>query len=735
MSRFTTASFTTSSVAGSGGTLLYELVVLANVIDISRLKVTPSVASGENIVGIYNAASLADSQMIYCAKFTASEWNDPADNAGAEVKQGFVIPYYDPAEALKVYFKFTNNHTSAKTYDVEVDYEYASTDEDGVVGAPEELLARAVANGLQITTGCVAGRNNATITEGEFRATRIEPDQDNLVTPQDLRTVAEGGSWIPDGVDNLQITSITAGPGGAQYIWTSADPGRWYYAWRLKNSVGWSRWTDGNVTPQYVRQYVDTQDASLADTGPPADWEVWLEEGPNTGSIVVHATRPQTNGRNLLWWLIQIKDADTGSWIALDDGAAPSEVIYDGSAINHTLSGDRLTISKASGNYGAAAAGDLILLDVRGSQFNVNYCQWAMVETVSGTSLTFTTPGLRPQTYSNLRLKIVTPPWAWNSNGYLGDEENNGMWPSGAAEDANSGLGLGWIFGDYTTQEFVSPPIQIPSTITNPEARVWFENIYCRSDNDLTHSSGISGGTGVFVAPRVFTNFNNREYWLPVYPPATWGTLSCSTDNTVTMATGTDQSEHVGHSGVRGRFRIYPDAAGIFQVYAKFTDVTLPVGIASTNFLGLGIFLLGLRRFDHSTTGVGFAVKGTDAARVTFDAPFIEYRRIQDTGTKDNVSYVRNPSVNRPANGSTIEFRCTAQKRGTSVPIFQINPIEYRINESGSYVSAATSYPREGWTLAHGVEVFLGFVGDCRLTGATATLETFTMLQGLAEII
>lgn len=733
MSRFTTATFTTGSVAGSGGTLLYELTVLANIIDISRIKITPSSASGSNVVGIYNSSALADSQLLYRTTFTAAEFNDPADNAGAEVKQGFVIPYYDPAEALKVYFKFTNNHSSAKTYDVEIDYEYVSTDETGVIGAPEELKASAVANGLTITSGCVAGRNNATIVEAEFRAMR--KDLGVVASPQDMRTVAEGGSWVPDGTDNIEETGIVAGPGGAQYTWTSGDPGRWYFVWRLKNSVGWSRWTDGNVTPSYVRQYVDTQEASIADTGAPADWEVWLEEGPSTGTFVVHATRPQTNGRNLLWWLIQIKDADTGSWIALDNGSAPSEVIYDGSAINHTLSADRLTISKASGDYGSAAAGDLILLDVRGSQFDVNHCQWGVIEVVSGTSLTFTTPGFRPQTSSNLRLKIVSPPWEWNSNGYLGDEENDGMWPSGAAQDANSGLGLGWLYGDYTTQEFVSPPIQIPSTITNPEARVWFENIYCRSDDSLNHSTGISGGTGVFVAPRVFTNFNDREYWLPVYPPGTWGTLAFNDDNTVTMATGTNLTSHVGHSGVRARFRVYPDASNLLQVYAKFTDVTLPVGIHADNWLGIGIYLFGIDRWDHSTNGVVLATKGTTAGQVVFDCPYIEYRRVQNTGTRDNISYTRNVNVSRPANGSIVELRCSIMARATGVPELVLNPIEYRIGGSGSYTSAAQSYMREGWSLGMGLDIFLGFVGDCRLTGATATLETFSLLQGLAEII
>ena len=224
MGRFYQATFTTGSVSPSG-ILDYDLTVLSNTLDIVKLKITPSVAAGNNIVEIHRKAArgLADRQYI-TEPWAATIWFEPATHAGAEQNAGWIIPYYDVDEALKLHFRFTNNHTVAKTYTVIVQYEYKASTNQGVVGAPEELRAAAQANGLKIVSGVIAARNNSTITEAEFRATYV-PTGDPLI-PQDMRTVAEGGTWVPNGTTKLSVTAITAGPGGAQYSWISASQGR-----------------------------------------------------------------------------------------------------------------------------------------------------------------------------------------------------------------------------------------------------------------------------------------------------------------------------------------------------------------------------------------------------------------------------------------------------------------------------------------------------------------------------
>lgn len=726
MGRFKSDTFTTGSVAPNGGVLNYEHVVMSNTLDVVKITVVPSIAAGTNVFSIHRKAARSISDLQYTTQsWTGAQFFEPVNLGGADYNGGWIIPYYDVDESMNLHLRFTNNHTVAKTYTVTIEYEYLASTNQGVVGSPEGLKAAGQANGLEILSGVIAARNNSTITEAEFRATYI-PTGDPLI-PQDMRTVAEGGTWAPNGTTRIQVTGINAGPGGAQYSWTSASQGRWYFVWRLKNSVGWSRWTDGNTTPQYVVQWVLTQNTS--DIGPPADWEVWIEEGPSTGTIIVHATRPKTNGNNLLWWVIQVKDADSGSWIALDNGAFPSEVKYDGSGIDHDLINNGLVISKASGGWGTAARGDLILMDVRSGIFNVNYCQWGTVDQIVGSTLVFQGGGWRPQATTALRIKIVKPPWIWTGNGYLGDQSNHGYWGQGEAD--NNGLGAGWIHGS-PLQEFVSQPISVPTTITNPEVRVWFENIYCRSD-DNRNSSGISGGTGVFVAPQDFTNFNDRNYWIPVYPPATWGTLVFGVDGRVTMATKTTETTHYGQSGIKPRFRLYSDINGQIQVYMKWSNVTFPVGSVAGDVLALCGMIFTGRFWDLGfTSGAALLISGTSGTQLALNAPYCEYKK--NYTPWNSMIYPGSLNFSRPPGGSIVELIFTIKKRTVTPPYFAVDSVQARIGGAGAYTSKTETWPREGFTVAQGgIEMFIGWIGNCRLTGASAILEKVSIINGIGE--
>jgi hypothetical protein len=738
MGRYQTASFTTASVAGSGGILNHDLTIPANGIDISRIKITPSIAAGTQVVEIFLTASRSSSDLLYSTRaWTAAYFADPEDDAGVYGLQGWVVPYYDTDETTKLHFRFTNNHTVAKTYAVEIDYEYMSTSDAGVEGVPEELFATAIANGLVITSGVVTGKNGATNVEAEFRAKRLSTGV--VDSPQDMRLASEGGSFTPDGVNNLQVTGITATRNGAQYVWTSASQGRWYYVWRVKNGTGWSRWTDGNITPQNVVQFVDTQDPAIADVGPPADWEVWIEPGPSTGTIVVHASRPRTNGRNLLWWTIQVKDGSTGTWLTLDDGSAPTSVKYDGSLVSHTLSADRCVLSKATSGWGTAVVGDLLLLDVRGGNFNVSYCQWASIESIGTNTITIS-GFFRPQSFSDVRCKIVAQPNSWVGSGYLGDQDNAGMWPSGEEASLNMGLGLGWIFGDYDTAEFVSTPINVPTAVTNPEARVWFENVYCRSDNNLTHSTGMSAGVGIFTTPRTFTDFNDRDFWIPVYPHPNWGTLVFNSSGYVTSAcaSGNLVGEN-GQSGIRSRFKVYPDSSGYIQIQARWENVTIPVGTAVGDGFAICIAAINDFNYQFPTSGVWLLNKDTVSTNMSLDEAMIQPKGAYTASYSfphGCIGSLRTPNYTRPSSGSIVELRFTACERDWAGfrRVFAIQSIEARTGGSGGFTSARPVYGDFGSGAgAKGFYLFLGLVGNMRLSGATARLTQVDILNGIAE--
>jgi hypothetical protein len=78
--------------------------------------------------------------------------------------------------------------------------------------------------------------------------------------------------------------------------------------------------------------------------------------------------------------------------------------------------------------------------------------------------------------------------------GYLGDEPNRGLWGRTWWNEGEK--------GDTTTQTFCTEPIVIPSglTVSDIQARAWFENIYSRSDDEIYSPFGSAGQRSIPVA-------------------------------------------------------------------------------------------------------------------------------------------------------------------------------------------------------------------------------------------
>jgi hypothetical protein len=772
MARFTTVVFTTSSVS-PGGSLNYDLTILLDTIDIGLIKIIPSIHAGTDQVIIYKKAARGSSDIIWSTKaFTGASSIDPVDSTGAEINEGWIIPYYDEDNTKCLHFTFKNNHSAAKTYTVTIKYEVMPTDVAAVPGSPEGLVGRAVANGLRLLNIVTASRYNATIDLGEFRAKYYAS---GATAYADLSLVSEGGTFIPDGVTNLQIENITADSGGANYTFLSAGPGRWYFAWRLHNPVGWSRWTDGNLVPNHVLQYVDTESSATADIGPPADWEVTLEDGPSIGTVMVRATRPRTNGGTILYWSVQIKDASTGSWVAVDTASAPGTVTYDGSAIAHTISADGVTVGKVSGTYGVAQTDDLVLIDVRGGDFAIAHCQWALVKAVSGTTLTlqpfwmgnvFTVNGqpfvlpsssVRPQQFTDLRIKIVRPPWTWTTNGYLGGSAyaNRGWWNVGENNRHNVWYPGGGVFNspqiyDKSTLEFLSDPIAVPVSITNPEARVFFENTYSRSDNNATHSTGKTGGVGIIQAPRTFTNMGDTKYWIPVHPQSDWGQITFPLHGGLTSrmcvmeAVGTYQQGYNSAMGVKARFRLYPDATGLLTVRVTFENVTI-YPLSTGDRLAIGLF------FSGPSAGWNYPVMGAALTAIGGDShvpPWMCVNGVwlQHRANEAGFAIIQYPNaigynnVIAPDFGENITVKASwyFHNAVSSMPSFAMSEVDVQgvvFGTPGKTMPVFPVWARDGFSAqVGGLELFVGIVATCVQQYTLAWLTKVEIINGLAEV-
>ena len=249
-------------------------------------------------------------------------------------------------------------------------------------------------------------------------------------------------------------------------------------------------WSDGNGTPRYVKDYVDTIDPALMDDGPPEDWSVTIEAGVATNTVQVVATRPAIHGNNIWFAAFQVKDSTTGAWYDVDANTGASSTKYDGSAVTHAVTLNGKKISKAAAGWGTAGIGDLIVMDMRGAgNFAINHCKWATVTNFDGkvpgdpgynaatsTYIIINQGQLTPAEMADVRIKIVSAPWGWSSDGYFGATPGGGYkqmeyWATG---------------GDRTSNTFVSDPILLPTgtDLAEIQGRVWFENAYSRWDDD-----------------------------------------------------------------------------------------------------------------------------------------------------------------------------------------------------------------------------------------------------------
>jgi hypothetical protein len=352
---------------------------------------------------------------------------------------------------------------------------------------PDDLWVNAISNGLQLTMGATADKWNDDVDQAEFRAQLF--DEGFADSSVDLRTVAEGGALAHNGTDQWVVTGLGANFNGATYVITAAQQGRLYFAFRLHNTKGWSVWTDGNDVPSKVIDFIDTETADNADSGPPADWSVAVVQGIAAKTVRVRASRPKTNSHKIWFCFFQIKDASTGQWRGLSEDSGvvgSSKVLYDGSAQAHTFDPATGEISIDAGgpaDFGNGAAGGIVLVDKRGSAFDDQYCDWVAIaaDRVSGNKITGCW-SLNPAyamvggKFLDLRIMIVKPFWEWTAEGYQGLQAGLGSYG-----------GQYWMRGgDKSTQTFesIDMPYDPALDITKIQGRCWFRNGYSFSDDD-----------------------------------------------------------------------------------------------------------------------------------------------------------------------------------------------------------------------------------------------------------
>jgi hypothetical protein len=666
MARFQTVSFTKTIAAGS---YLNFNVAVSNSINVVKIKIVPSIFNAPTKVFMYKNGTYADADLIYATKEYSGSLIDPCEESGviiSERNQGFLFPYEDLSSTSKLYIRIENNHAVTVTYTGTVTYEVITVGGTTVIlNTPDWLLQRAIRRGSETMSRVKAFKNTDGIYSAEFRA-KLVSSGSPVQAQYDLRTPSEGGTLVHDGTTAIIATSLIADETGSQYVFTSGSIGRWYYAWKLVNASGPSVWTDGNVTPSKVTKFVDTD--MQADDDKPSGWDVYLQDGPVTNTVLVNAQRPRSNSLVITDYIVQLKDGVGATWKTLLQGIDVDHMKKDGRAISYNLDDDykTLTDGTASG-FGTAIEGDLVLLDVRGGgvTWDEQYCQWALVRSVSATTLVCT-GFFYPQTMTDLRLIVIKHPMSWQDGGYLGGEANHGWWPIRLEDQL-----IYW--DDWSTDEFITTALEVPVSLTSTEARIWFENGYCRNDNTLVHSSGKRG----YASSRLFNNFSDRRYWIPIYSSPQTGSVIFDASNGSVRCGGkyirkVIQKYGGGDNvittpgdfwGVRGRFEIYPDDQSLIELRVRFEDVQLDqwtIGaqedrssliICDANSSGVHIFPEGMILWGNYRNNADIDFMATDGYLNATEGTIYPWSHY---GIPPTANYI---TASRPAAGYNLEIK------------------------------------------------------------------------------
>ena len=121
---WTVDTFTTASIA-SGASLISSRSISIPVVNILKIKVTPSIIGGTSSVGIYKHATCLDADMVYKSENFNGILVDPTELQSSnqiERNEGFVAVYEDLDYVSQLYIKITNNGLTTKTYDVSISY-------------------------------------------------------------------------------------------------------------------------------------------------------------------------------------------------------------------------------------------------------------------------------------------------------------------------------------------------------------------------------------------------------------------------------------------------------------------------------------------------------------------------------------------------------------------------------------------------------------------------------------
>lgn len=146
-----TTSHNASGAVATGADFDFDMAITYNRVDLCKVKVIPSGSTIGYAFSIYKTAArlLADRQ--YATK-DPKQGNtyDPTDRSGAEVLQGFIMPYEDLDGGLQIHCRLHNYDSVSRSFDTYLDWKETGLNPSSVVTG-EVLSAVSVTQNLAST--------------------------------------------------------------------------------------------------------------------------------------------------------------------------------------------------------------------------------------------------------------------------------------------------------------------------------------------------------------------------------------------------------------------------------------------------------------------------------------------------------------------------------------------------------------------------------------------------------
>lgn len=125
MSRFGTPdSFNTGSV-GATSSAVFDRPIPNNYSNVAKIKVVPSGSTTGWKLEIFKNAACSGLPQWSTKNAVIGNFYDPSNRSGAEVLEGFIIPYEDLDGGQELHYKITNLDGVSRSYDITTSFDYS----------------------------------------------------------------------------------------------------------------------------------------------------------------------------------------------------------------------------------------------------------------------------------------------------------------------------------------------------------------------------------------------------------------------------------------------------------------------------------------------------------------------------------------------------------------------------------------------------------------------------------